>query len=694
MLALLGGAAVLAAPVRAQDGAWDAPRVLEMVELARQRRAQPYEDSALRNYSADAQGYIYFYLDREDGSEPTLVKVDQVALEVYWAYPGSTRQRIVGLRDESLLPNRMRYHLDHLTVVQNEFGDRIELGDGDEVRSVVHPVAPGAERFYHYRLADSLTLRLGGLPEPLRVYEVEVRPDDPGSPGFVGSIFLDAAASDIVRMDFTFTRSSYVDRRLDYIRISLENGLWQGRFWLPWEQRVELRRQVPELDFPAGAVIRGHMRVRDYEFNVPLPPTLFRGPTVTAVPRSQREAYAFEEELFAELAEQGLSPDPDLEALRDEAAELIGRRFLDGLPRLRLDLRGASGVLRFDRTERLHLGAGLSYRMGGGTAVLRAGGGYASGTEEPSARLGIDFDALEHPVEVGSWWNEPRDLGYPAISGLMNTFSSLAAAAGAEFGHDFRDTWFSRGFGIEARRARPLFLDWFVSGEGVVEFARTASSLVDGFDADVDHELNRPLAVIDEGMDARAQVTVGRGSAAESARGWGAEAAFGFGRFDPEDDPASSGSEGARGYGRLHLDWQGRVTGLERRWRLSARLRAGLLLGEAPVQHFFLLGGRGTVPGHGFRSFAGDRSALLDVELRRELADPWISARASAAAGWTSLADERFAEAGVDGAVGPSVGLGIGLVNEILWLDVHRGLGDGGDWEVLLSVDPRLWHVL
>jgi hemolysin activation/secretion protein len=147
-------------------------------------------------------------------------------------------------------------------------------------------------------------------------------------------------------------------------------------------------------------------------------------------------------------------------------------------------------------------------------------------------------------------------------------------------------------------------------------------------------------------------------------------------------------------YGRAHADWQGHLSTIERDWRLTSRLRAGVLLGDAPVQHFYLLGGRGTVPGHPFRSFVGDRSALLELELRRELADPWISARASAAAGWTSLTDERFDDIDAAGFVGPSIGLGVGFVNEILWLDVHRGFGDDGDWEVLLSVDPRLWDVL
>ncbi|HEX6642563.1 MAG TPA: hypothetical protein VF215_15700, partial [Thermoanaerobaculia bacterium] len=498
--ALLG--ALCPAAAHAQDGAWDSPRVLRMIEDARMRRALPYEDSALQNYRANAHGYIYFYLDREGADEPTLVKVDQVALEVYWAYPGSTKQRIVGLRDESVLPNRMRYHLDHLTVVQNEFGDRINLGDGDEVRSVVHPIAPGSERSYNFRLADSLSLRLGGLTEPLRVYQIEVRPRDPSEPGFVGSVFIDAAAADIVRMDFTFTRSSYVDRRLDYIRISLENGLWQGRFWLPYEQQVELRRQLPELDFPAGAVIRGRMQVRDYEFNLPLPPGLFRGPAVTAVPQSTREAYPFEDELFAELAEEGLAADPDLEALEEEAAELIGRRFLQGLPSVRLDLRGASSVLRFDRTERLHLGLGLSYRLGGGSAIARAGAGYSFGTGQPTGRLGLDFGAGEWDLETRAWWNEPRDLGYQASAGVMNTLSALAAEAGASFGHDFRDTWFSRGFALGV--TRPIGEEWRVGLTGMFEDQRPPELLVDGYEADPDDELNRPLAVIERGTDLRA----------------------------------------------------------------------------------------------------------------------------------------------------------------------------------------------
>ena len=692
ILAALAAAAFLPAPLDAQqDQSWDSPRVLELIAQARQRRAEPYRDSALMNYRANAGGYVYFYLDREDTDERTLVKVDQVALEVYWAYPGSTRQRIVGLRDESLLPNRMRYHLDHLTVVQNEFGDRIQLGDGDEVRSVVHPIAWDSDGVYDFRLTDSLTMRLGGLPEPLRVYEVEVRPVDRAAPGIVGSVFLDAATSDIVRMDFTFTRSSYVDRRLDYIRISLENGLWQGRFWLPFEQRAELRRQVPELDFPAGAIIRAHMRVRDYEFNLPLPPNLFRGPTVSAVPQAQRESFPFEEELFAELGEQGLEADPDLEALRREAAELVGRRFLDGLPRLRLDLQGASGVLRFDRTERLHLGAGLSYRATA-DAVLRAGMGYSTGTGEPSARLGARVRLDDAELEAEGVWNQPRELGYRTIAGLMNTISALAAQAGASIGHDFHDTYFVRGGRLGFELPAPAFPAWRLGAELSVHEELDARSLVDGYVADPSDELNRALATIEDGMAYEGQVSLRRVTPHGLARGWDLNLDLGYGHFA---DEIALTPDRNRDYGRAQLDWRGRIGDIDRVWGVEGRLRLGLLLGDPPAQRHFLLGGRATVPGYPYRSFVGDRSALLEVAARRVLLRPWVTGRLSAAIGWTDLSRDPLLTGWptATGRVGPSAGVGIGLVHDILWLDLHRGL-DGGDWELLLSVDRRLWDIL
>ena len=140
------------------DSTWNTPRALRLMMQARDLRQTAAVDSAFHSYEADARGYIYFFLDRPDSGERTLVKTDQVALKVYWRAPAETMQRVIGLRDEKQLPTNIRYHLDHLTVVQDDFGDRIRFGDGDEVEAVVHPAAEGAQTVYDFRLADSLTL--------------------------------------------------------------------------------------------------------------------------------------------------------------------------------------------------------------------------------------------------------------------------------------------------------------------------------------------------------------------------------------------------------------------------------------------------------------------------------------------------------------------------------------------------------
>ena len=321
-------------PINAQEPAWNDGRVLRMVEEARALRHRTAQDSTLRSYSSQARGYVYFFLDREDTNERILVKTDQIAVEAFWKAPNLTKQRIVGLRDEKSLPTNIHYHLDHLVVVQDEFGDRIRIGDGDEVEAVVHPAAPASEAWYDFLLVDSVTLSLPASGDTVRVYEIQVRPKDFEMPGFVGSLFLDRASSAIVRMSFTFTPASYVDPYLDHISISLENGLWLGQHWLPFKQQLEIRREVPYLDLPAGSIIRGWFEIRDYEINPPLPDALFAGSPITARSVEARQAFPFEEGLHDQLEREGmegLRPPPDMEEIQGMALSIAKDQYLSGL---------------------------------------------------------------------------------------------------------------------------------------------------------------------------------------------------------------------------------------------------------------------------------------------------------------------------------------------------------------------------
>ena len=444
-------------------------------------------------------------------------------------------------------------------MVQDDFGDRIRVGDGDEVSEVVHPLAPDAESVYDYLLADSLTLTYGGAGDEVRVYELQVRPRDTSVPGYVGSVFLDRKSAAVVRMSFTFTPSSYVDPYLDYIRISLDNALWMGRYWLPYRQEVELRREIPQLDFLAGSIIRGRFDIGPYDFNLDLPPTLFGGRSVTAAPEAERRSFPFERGLFDDLEQEGLAPTPSLEEVRAEARRIVAGKALSGLARVRFQIRSVSDVLRYDRAEGLFAGAGITLRPRTGLD-LGVGAGWAFGRGRPSGWLQLATGPARVVPVFEAYWDRMGDLGpFEATAPLV---SSLGAAL---TGRDWLDPWFTRGARFTLRGREP--------GEGPsasVRWERHASAraVLDGRDfAPVRPVVEGTLAA----LDARVPFPLPLG---------------GDGAFE-----ITAARLAHRSFGTLVLRNVWAADAPDRGWKLRADLSVGGATPRTPVQELFFLGG-------------------------------------------------------------------------------------------------------
>jgi hypothetical protein len=690
-VALLAGAAwsgELAAqtpPPGDTANGWNGRAALALMERARVRREQPRGDSALRNYAAKATGFVYFYLDRNEADDKTPVKVDQVALELYWAAPNLTKQRIVGLRDKSLLPNKMYYHLDHLTVVQNGFGDVIRLGDGDEVSDVPHPAAPLSDTVYDFRLADSLHLNFPPQP-PVRVYEIQVRPKRTDRSALIGSIFIDQASADIVRMTFTFTPASYVDRRLDYINISLDNGLWSGSYWLPNEQYVEIRRQLPELDFVAGAVIKGRLRVYDYKFNLPLPRDFFFGRGIEAVSQEERERFPFEEDILAGLNREELSAIPQIDVLRAEAIRLIRGRKLSGLPPLRLHVPNASSILRYNRSEGLYLGLGARYKPAP-PVRLDALAGYAIAARKPGGSLSLRWDASEtNSMTLRGFYREHRDLDLtPALPGALNTISSL-------FGEDYQDVYYARGADLAYARAT-------FGGVATARIGYEHHEEVGGVRVSViGDERFRPRIPQTKGdrlfADVLLDVPLWRSTGFEVSAAARAE----LGHFTNEEavtcvligvcEEYSTGS-----YVRPVVGLTADYTSESRKWSANTALSVGGVFGDPPIQKVFFLGGVGTVPGHAFREMIGQSFVLAKAEVARDLAAPWLRLRATGAVGSVGRAEMPWSSPHGSYNRAASVGIGVSLLWDVLRFDYIYG-GDADRSAIFFSVRPDFWHML
>ncbi|HEY7569096.1 MAG TPA: hypothetical protein VH762_16060, partial [Gemmatimonadaceae bacterium] len=289
------GAAASSASLDAQ--AWDDSVTLDLVRRGIGRRSAQISDTALAGYQSRATGRLLFLAQLGDTSfmRPRVVKADQIAVDVFWKAPASSKQLIVGMRDTLLLPGDIGYYQDRYGIIQSNFPNLIRLGEGRDVRDVPHPLAPNAEAIYQYALRDSLTIT---LPDRrIAVYEVAVKPRDPRAARVVGSLFLDQGSADIVRMSLTFTDAAILDRRIERLSVVLENALIEGRFWLPRRQELEVARAGTWLDMPVRGVIRGSWQICCYQINLPIEAGVFTGAPIARAPFARRLGFHWNEPL-------------------------------------------------------------------------------------------------------------------------------------------------------------------------------------------------------------------------------------------------------------------------------------------------------------------------------------------------------------------------------------------------------------
>ncbi len=684
---ITGSVAVLLVtqPAVAQQ-AWNDARTRALVERATERRANQLADTALVDYKATAHGYLTFLAQFGEGftEPPKIVKADELGLEVYWRSPDLSKQRIMGRRDTLLLPTDINYHRDHLGIVQNNFRSIIRLGEGDEVRDVPHPLSADGLDQYDYAIGDSLQIRLG--PRVLDVYEVRVRPRDDRQPRAVGAVYIDRETGEVVRMAFSFTRAALKDKDLEDVSVVLENGLIDGRFWLPRRQEIEIRRTGSWLDYPARGIIRGRWEICCYEVNKGIPLEYFTGPEIVLATRAEREQnpYPFAGKLLDSLpSDVRAVTDEDVKRVQEEARTLVRSQALAKGRNLALSAGRVSDLARFNRVEGLALGSGLLQRLGKGFSV------------QASARYGFsDRDlkgrgALEYRTGAGSSLTISAERLYRDVSEEAETSLIRNTIAAQEFGSDYTDTYDVRRVGIGGTLART---GWRPSFTFAVE--RHDALTVNASPANGSFEPTIPAASLRErhlaiALDRPTSLTFG-----------GFEAAARVAMTAIGNAATSASSYGDVLRPSLMVDLQ-RPFGSSR--LILHTIAAGAFSGDTIAsQHHVFLGGPSTGPGYGFHEFVGRGGASQRVEWRTPA--PFFSiplGRYGRAPGTITLA--QFATVvWIDRSPGfkerrqgwyPSLGVGALTVFDILRFDVARGLR-GGRWTFSVDVGRDFWSVL
>jgi hypothetical protein len=656
---------------------WNTEPTLGLVRRAVERRLAAQADSGLTSYRSRAHGFVFFLAQVGEGmaEPPRLVKADELDVEVYWQAPNRSKQVILGWRDGTYLPTDISYHRDHLGIVTNNFGNVIRIGEGDEVRDVPHPLSPAGLTAYDYALSDSIEIR--SVSGAVTVYEIRVRPRSFKQALVVGTLYVDVATAELVRFRFSFTPPAYLDRHLEDISVVLENALYEGRYWLPYRQEVEIRRRATWLDFPARGIIRGRWEIQDYELNTALPEGLFARPSIGGLlqPGGNTEWAEPLEQAIAGVAQPVNRQ--DMESLRAEVERIAGSQFLAGLPARRLAIGSVSDIARINRVQGLTLGFGGSIAVASPRIQIQPYVAYGTSDQRLLGSLSAHWNGGATRISLGAYRRIDDFSELPVIAPLVNSLSAQ------ETGKDYGDYVLLHGAELGAQR-RLGGRTWIRASVGVEESQTVATSATP---ANGTYRPNPPLGAGTYGL-ARVELE-------QAGGGIGLHRDV-QGRISLE--AGEGGDEYVRVAGELLLQHQLGPG------ELAARLHLGAGTDGLPAYRGFAIGGRGTLVGEPFRAYGGREMALAHVEWRFGVPVPALTVGSFAStgrsvtlapfisAGYAARPYEQLPWTASDG-IRPVAGVAVELLMRLIRIEAGVGLRDGGVG-VTVDINRDWWGLL
>jgi hypothetical protein len=251
--------------------------------LLKAREARLSQDSALLSYDASAYQRLSVGLGfRATGRDRLLLRTEN-ASRVRWSRSGGVHIDLKGSR--SVFPaaedEAGEMDMGEVTPIPYYPGrDALWVGSGQaraevDERELVHPLALGAEAYYRYATGDSLTIT---LPDgrAIRLRELRIEPRRPEWKLSVGSFWFDVSSGQLVRAAYRLaapidiwgivdeevkeeaaeavakgTKPDPDDAPPKWVKgmlsplsaqleaVTIEYGLYGGRFWLPRAQYAE-----------------------------------------------------------------------------------------------------------------------------------------------------------------------------------------------------------------------------------------------------------------------------------------------------------------------------------------------------------------------------------------------------------------------------------------------------------------------
>ena len=601
------------------DSVYSTPRVRQLVERASISNRRVPE--GLAGYDARVESEMSFIARQPDGIEQTFT-VEQAATTVHWDRSGQFEQRVVGYRSQSVGVTISAVGLfREAWVVPILYGNRMSLlfGLQDSTRRksasqrrradaviAVHPFADDRDRLYRFSGGDTVvTIRPGGREIPIVRVHVEPYGDrlTREATAFRGDIELDEQRAQIVRMRGYFEtvgprakgRSQLIASQVEAIAyLELENGEFEGHFWLPTYQRIEAQASISLLG-DQRAVFRVISR--------------FRNMTVTP-PRSVPTALV-DDSLRVTKHRLTFAPRDSIDQFADwsrdigaSTANTAADDFLDvapdswrptGPPIVRLRFQEPTDLFHYNRIEGAYAGVAGEVKLRDASPGLVARGNVGWAWAEQTIRGRVSLER-----QRGSWWPYVRaGRSLDVTNDFREPFDS-GSTLGALFSVDDYD--------YVDRRSAMIGLTRYANRRRTVRVRLEGGIGSDQYVAA--QREHGPFTPGDSGFRFNRGVDNGRYTIASMKVELHPDVNAAFVRPGIGATVQAEAATGDLAWRRAELRIIARR--MFGRFIYAAQANAGVVVGDSiPPQQLFEIGENQNLPGYGYKEFAGNQAAVI-----------------------------------------------------------------------------------
>jgi len=501
----------------------------------------------------------------------------------------------------------------------------------------------------------------------------------------------------------TFTRAAILDKRIETLVVTLENGLVRERYWLPRRQEVEVSRGSTWFDIPARGIVRGRWEISNYDVNERIAPETMLLPRWSSAPRDSLRAHPFEGRVVDALPpEIQVASSEEVVRARVQAENAVRAAMLARPATASVTGRGVSDLVRITRAEGVAVGLGGAHKNPLGFMVLGR------------ARFGLGDEQLKGHVALGRSpafgrlptlqlfaEREYRDLGFAERAGVTN---SLAAGL---FSSDYTTQVDTRAAGLLWKPSPTSAFAWRLAAERDEPLRVHGSGLTRTYAPTLDAWRMH---------GARLEMTASGGTvpAEPLARRYTWQLVTSAGGYRGTVIESIAVGAPLPGFPTTR---EVRVTPLVARFQAQLQItqplphdralflhtQVGAANGrDLPPQWLVFAGGPWSAPGYDWHAF-GSRALLSQrIEFRTPVPAPSIPLRRfGKSPPHATLAPFVQALAVASGTaarptvagVYPSAGVSVLFFYDLLRADVARGLRDGG-WRFSIDIDRTFWGIL